>query len=274
MIRIKHDQREHRPLVAQEPAADDLALAQAGDLALLEAALVARRPALRPAGAVGSCGCWISVIVGPQFRSGCEGRAPRRAGRPAGWRRRRRWRSTTKNAITGFGSSDVQPVAEHAAHGVPLEHRLGDHGAAEDAADVDGHDGGQRDHRVAEPVAHDHRALRQTFGPRRADVVLVEHLEHARPRVARVGRQRDQHQRHRRQDRWLNVSLVMTQKLPSSRGSRSPMVLIGRLRMTELDEYSAHDCIARSTKITTARPKRGDGGGARADSPLSYPPKA
>ena len=46
------------------------------------------------------------------------------------------------------------------------------------------------------------------------------------------------------------VSFVITQKLPSSHGSRSPIVLIGRPRMTELSEYSCHDCIVRSAKIT------------------------
>ena len=73
--------------------------------------------------------------------------------------------------------------------------------------------------------------------------------------------------------RWLNVSLVMTQKLPSSLGSRSPIVLIGRFRMTELDEYSDHDCIARSMKITTATPKPVTAA-VRMDNPLSNPPKA
>ena len=68
--------------------------------------------------------------------------------------------------------------------------------------------------------------------------------------------------------RWLNVSLVMTQKLPSSRGSRSPIVLIGRLRMTELAEYSAHDCIVRSTKITTDT-RSAVTAAVRADRPLS-----
>ena len=49
--------------------------------------------------------------------------------------------------------------------------------------------------------------------------------------------------------RWLNVSFVITQNDPSRRSSLSPIVLIGRLRITDDDEYSAHDCIVRSTNM-------------------------
>ena len=68
------------------------------------------------------------------------------------------------------------------------------------AGDVEGDDGGHRDQRVAERVPHHHRALGEALGSGGADVVLVQHLEHAGPRESRVRGQRDQHQRERRQD--------------------------------------------------------------------------
>ena len=71
--------------------------------------------------------------------------------------------------------------------------------------------------------------------------------------------------------RWLNVSLVITQKEPSRRSSWSPIVLIGRLRMTDVAEYSAHDCIARSTNMTTPI-SNAVTAPVRADWPLSKPP--
>ncbi len=69
------------------------------------------------------------------------------------------------------------------------------------------------------------------------------------------------------------MSLVITQKLPSSRASRSPIVLIGRPRMTGFAEYSAHDCIARSMNITTDI-RNAVTAPVRADRPLSKPPNA
>ena len=92
-----------------------------------------------------------------------------------------------------------QAGLEQPAHRVPLEDGLGDHGAAEQAADVEGDDGGERDERVAEGVPHDDRPLGEALGPGRADVVLVQHLEHAGPGVPGVAGQRDQDQRQRRQ---------------------------------------------------------------------------
>ena len=47
------------------------------------------------------------------------------------------------------------------------------------------------------------------------------------------------------------MSLTITQNEPSRRSSLSPIVLIGRLRMTDDEEYSAHDCMARSMNMTT-----------------------
>ena len=67
-------------------------------------------------------------------------------------------------------------------------------------------------------------ALGQALGPRRADVVLVEHLEHARSRVPRVGGQRDQHQRQRRQDEVAERVVRDDPEAalePGSRGRRS-----------------------------------------------------
>ena len=69
------------------------------------------------------------------------------------------------------------------------------------------------------------------------------------------------------------MSLVITQNEPSRRSSPSPIVLIGRLRMTGDAEYSAHDCIARSTNITTPISKAVIAP-VRADWPLSKPPTA
>ena len=73
--------------------------------------------------------------------------------------------------------------------------------------------------------------------------------------------------------KWLNVSLAITQNEPSRRSSLSPIVLIGRLRITGDAEYSAHDCIIRSTNMTTDI-KNAVSAPTRADWPLSYPPIA
>ena len=46
-------------------------------------------------------------------------------------------------------------------------------------------DGDHRQQRVAQRVLADDHLLGQTLGPRRLDVVLPDHLEHALPHVAR-----------------------------------------------------------------------------------------
>ena len=42
---------------------------------------------------------------------------------------------------------------------------LGDDRAAEDGGEVDGHDGGERDQRVAQGVADEHPDAREALGP-------------------------------------------------------------------------------------------------------------
>ena len=136
---------------------------------------------------------------------------------------------TRKNAITGFGIDMVEAVLEQRSHAGPAEDPLGDDGAADDSADVERDDRGDRDERVAERVTHDDRALGEALGASGADVVLVHHLEQARPRVAGVGRERDQDERDGRQQQvGEQVDAVHPQRRPRGPGVPEPIVAIGR----------------------------------------------
>ena len=75
-------------------------------------------------------------------------------------------------------------------HGQPAdagigEHRLRDHRAAQEVPQLEPDRGHDRDRPVAEGVPQDHRPLAHALRPRRPEEVLVQDLEHARPRDAR-----------------------------------------------------------------------------------------
>ena len=133
--------------------------------------------------------------------------------------------------MTGAGSTSLRPLVNSVAHALPAEDVLGDDRAAEDAGEVERHQGGDRDERVAERVPDHDAALGEALRPGRAYVVLVHDLEHARPGVARVRRERDQHERHAwAAAMWPAASQVSCQKSPSKLGVRAPIVEIGRPR--------------------------------------------
>src|SRR6266849_9785783 len=73
-------------------------------------------------------------------------------------------------------------VHQHLAEPGAREHGLGEHGAGQRDRHEEPDDGEERDHHVAERVLVDHRALDLPLGPRGADVVLADHLQHGRAR--------------------------------------------------------------------------------------------
>src|SRR5687767_14903069 len=68
----------------------------------------------------------------------------------------------------------------------PPEDLLDHQQPTQSEAQVHAEHGDHRPHRVAEGVLEDHSAVLKALGPRRADVVLAQHLEHPRPRHAGV----------------------------------------------------------------------------------------
>src|SRR5437867_401214 len=137
---------------------------------------------------------------------------------PSGWRRRRRPRVTDRSRIVNPRiEPDVDQIhekvheQEHQRHDedhglhrriVALAHRLDegrshagddeddlhDDEPAEQAAAPPAHESHHLQERVPEGVAIDHGALREALGPRRAHVVLADHLQHLRAGEARDGR--------------------------------------------------------------------------------------
>src|SRR6266478_2026187 len=75
-------------------------------------------------------------------------------------------------------------------HSGPGEHGFRQHRAAEQIAGLDADHGDDRDERVLERVAHDHRPFGRALGARGPDVVLAEHLEHGAAREPRDDRDR------------------------------------------------------------------------------------
>src|SRR4051794_37743001 len=90
-------------------------------------------------------------------------------------------------------------VEQVAPHPVPDEHRLGDDGGAEEGADPEGHDGGQRDQRVAQAVLVDGPPVGQALGAGQAHVVRAQDVEHRGPLEPAPRRERQQRQADRRQ---------------------------------------------------------------------------
>src|SRR6266849_857845 len=66
---------------------------------------------------------------------------------------------------------------EELAQAVEVEHLLGHHQAADEEGDFQPDDRRGRQERVAQRVAADDDALAHAFGARRADIVLVHHLD-------------------------------------------------------------------------------------------------
>src|SRR3989441_2702508 len=97
----------------------------------------------------------------------------------------------------------VDRLNRQAADARPGEDRLGDDRAAEQRAKLDPDDGHDRDRGVLERVLPNDRRTAHAFGPRRADVVLAQHLEHARPRQPRDAGGREEPEGDRRQDEVL-----------------------------------------------------------------------
>ena len=82
------------------------------------------------------------------------------------------------------------------SHARPAEHQLHDRGVPHQRPDLQGGQGDDRDHRVAQGVAPQHRALREPGRAQRAHVVLGELIEHGRAHQPEgdadaFGRQRD-----------------------------------------------------------------------------------
>ena len=83
------------------------------------------------------------------------------------------------------------------------EHALGHHRAADQERDADADDGHDRHRGVLQRMQEQDRRLAEALGPRGADVVLAQHLEHGRARDARDQRDVDAAERDRRQDQVL-----------------------------------------------------------------------
>ena len=79
------------------------------------------------------------------------------------------------------------------------EHGLGDDRAADEQREGEAEHGEHRDQGVAQGVVQDHARLRGALGARRADVVLAQHVEHARAREAQDQRGVDDAEHDRRQ---------------------------------------------------------------------------
>jgi len=93
----------------------------------------------------------------------------------------------------------VDGADELAAQSADGEDRLHHHGARDDIGDLGAGIGDDRDQRVAQRMLEDDLPAVDALGARRADVVLVERVEHAGLRQTRrvghrVGRQRDDRQ--------------------------------------------------------------------------------
>ena len=97
--------------------------------------------------------------------------------------------STTPACTTGKSRAKTASTTR-TAHARPGEHDLDDEGAAEHVREVDADHRRQRHGGVAERVAPDDGAFRQTHHPAGADVVAVQDVEHRRAQGARHRRDR------------------------------------------------------------------------------------
>ena len=89
---------------------------------------------------------------------------------------------------------------EHLSDTRQVEHPLDHDDAGDEAGDLHAEDGDDRDRGVAQTVAVQRLCPRQALGPRRADVVLVQHVERRRADEPQQHGALRQRQRDRRQD--------------------------------------------------------------------------
>src|SRR5690606_15807013 len=95
----------------------------------------------------------------------------------------------------------TEGIDEQPPHTGVIEDRLGQDGAAENARNLEHHDGDERDEGIAGGVLGDDGPLAQTLGPRRAHVVLAQYLEHGGAHEPAPARQVEQGQyRHRQEE--------------------------------------------------------------------------
>ena len=92
---------------------------------------------------------------------------------------------------------------QHLADAGQVEHPLDDDDAGDEAGDLHAEDRDDRDRGVAQAVAVQRLRARQALGPRRADVVLVQHVERRRAHEAQQHGALRQGQRDRRQHQRL-----------------------------------------------------------------------
>ncbi len=82
---------------------------------------------------------------------------------------------------------------------------LGDHGAAQQAADLEAGDGQDRDERITQRMFQDNDLLVDALGASGTDVVAVEHFKHSRPDQARQKSRRPGAQGEDRQHHASNI---------------------------------------------------------------------
>ena len=100
----------------------------------------------------------------------------------------------------------VEGADDQLAEARPVEDDLGQHRIADQDAEIESDHGHHRDHRVAERVPPDHDPRRHALRPRRADVILAQHAEHARTRDAHDVGHHDQACNDRRQDQRADAA--------------------------------------------------------------------
>src|SRR3954469_1921483 len=105
-------------------------------------------------------------------------------------------------------------VEQVAPHPVPDEHRLGDDGRTEEGADPQGHDGGQRDQRVAQAVLVDGAPVGQALRAGQSHVVRAQDVEHRGALEPAPGRERQQGEADRGQH---EVAQPVAPQLPVAR---------------------------------------------------------
>ena len=123
----------------------------------------------------------------------------------------------------GLDDREVAPghgLHDEPAHPRPREDRLDHDGAAQHEAEREPADREEGAGRVAQGVAVDHPALGQPLGPRRADVVVLQHLQHPAADQAHVLGERRGGQRERGQDQVGERAPAEGRQKPAQRRRR------------------------------------------------------
>src|SRR5690606_32579616 len=94
---------------------------------------------------------------------------------------------------------ELDRLPDHLADAGPAEHRLDDHDAAHEHADVEADQRHHRQHRVLEHVLEHHLGGEDPLGAGGAHVVLPKHVDHGAARDARVPAAAGEAHRHGRQ---------------------------------------------------------------------------